>query len=542
MNNSTIKTLQNYYLLLLIIGCIFLSINILTPMHSDDWFYAHITNSSQRIKNICDLFHSQYIHYFEVNGRFIPHLILQFFIGITNKYIFSIANTVIFCLFLHLINIITTNNQRKFFYYTTIINITLICAFFPTFKYVFIWETGACNYLWSATLLLSFHYFLMKEHKKSTNTLIIPLYIIYGIICGWTHEGLVIGLVAGYSYYFIIYKKQIDRVQLYLIIGLIIGAFFLILSPAAINRLELSNDQTSSLLYHLKSYIIAFINFHNLRIFFIFIFSYLIMKKTHFLDNKGMVDCNHIIFFIALIISFLFVWFTKHDGNRSRFGIELYSLICLLIIIPKHTINKHYLHYIIYIILFTLYIILIHFSIINYKEYQYLTDQIQKSKSTETIISYTYENNYPPIIQRFVIRGILPDNLKYYNGFNPNSFECKLLALYFKKEKVYILPKRFIDLLDKQNESIEKFNISTDFPFYFKNQTNTSSNYKFKYILYSPQYVPVYHRPFAHRMQRYSCKELEVDNYTTLQYKNKSYILIGRNSLIDNRVSKIVFE
>lgn len=543
---TLLKTNKDKYTILLYsIGIIFFILNIYTPMHSDDWFYAHITNSSQKIENLSDLFKSQYIHYFEMNGRFIPHLILQFFIGFTNKFIFSLANTFIFCLFLHLVNIITTNNEKNLFLYTTIINLFLIATFLPAFKHVFIWQTGACNYLWSATFILSFHYFLIiKKISHSIPNRVIPFYILYGIICGWTHEGLVLGLVLGYIYYFTIYKKQITKSQSYLLIGFTIGACLLILSPAGFNRaFPSTNNQSFSFLYHLKSYILAFINFHNLRIFFVLSISYLFIRRyyTKYLKDEQCKN-NLNIFIIALVTTFLFVWFTKHDGNRSRFGIELYSLIIFLIIIPKYTICKTYLHYCIYFIIIALSVVFIYFSRINYKEYQYLINQIKNNNSAEIIANYTYEKDYPKFIQRFIIRGILPDNLQYYNAFNPNSFENKQLSLFFNKEKIYILPNSFFILLEKQNGLVNNFNIDTNFPFYFKNIKDTNDELKYKYLLHPPKHIPIYHRPFAHLMQRYSSQELEVNNQTTLYFNNQLYILIGRNEIIDSRTNNIVLK
>ena len=58
---------------LVIMGGIFYLMNVWTPFHADDWHYCFIYGTTQPIRTIGDILTSQYTHYFEQNGRFIPH-------------------------------------------------------------------------------------------------------------------------------------------------------------------------------------------------------------------------------------------------------------------------------------------------------------------------------------------------------------------------------------------------------------------------------------------------------------------------------------
>ena len=83
-----------YWGYLAIIGVIFYLMNCFTPLFSDDWHYCFIFGTTNPIESLKDLFISQYTHYFQQNGRFIPHVIVQFFDGIAGKEWFNIFNAI----------------------------------------------------------------------------------------------------------------------------------------------------------------------------------------------------------------------------------------------------------------------------------------------------------------------------------------------------------------------------------------------------------------------------------------------------------------
>ena len=68
---------KKYILLITISGIIFYILNHFTPLYSDDWHYNFIYGTFENINSLSDIIKSQYIHYFNVNGRFISHTIIQ---------------------------------------------------------------------------------------------------------------------------------------------------------------------------------------------------------------------------------------------------------------------------------------------------------------------------------------------------------------------------------------------------------------------------------------------------------------------------------
>lgn len=73
-------------------------------------------------------------------------------------------------------------------------------AFTPAFSSVFLWLTGACNYLWTVVLLLGFllpfvhkFYFFEKNiphHKRFTFSM-----FVFGMIAGWTTENSICWII-----------------------------------------------------------------------------------------------------------------------------------------------------------------------------------------------------------------------------------------------------------------------------------------------------------------------------------------------------------
>ena len=109
---KSIKANKWYYIYLLIVACIFYAMNCYTPLYSDDWHYNFIYGTNKDINSFYDILYSQYIHYFQVNGRFIPHVFVQLFDGILGKQMFNVINTFVFVAYLCLLSYtIQPNNE-----------------------------------------------------------------------------------------------------------------------------------------------------------------------------------------------------------------------------------------------------------------------------------------------------------------------------------------------------------------------------------------------------------------------------------------------
>lgn len=498
-------------------------------MYSDDWVYRYHSGNNTLIKSISDVISSQHYHYLHINGRVIPHLILQIFDPLIGKSYFNIFNAILFSVFIFLLNQ-TCIKEGKYAYkyiYMSFIAIIIICLLFPGFKMCFLWMTGSNNYLLTSVLLLLFHYILQNNCNHKT---FYPLLFIYGVICGLTHEGLVLGLFVGYIIYFYRNKREITINKIILLSGLFLGIVLLLFSPGSLHRAEATNNIMGlSIVSVIKSYIIAFIAFKNLRITFLLILLLVILYCKNKLKFNKLLREN-IIFIVALIITFLFVWFTKFDSLRSRFGIEFYALIILLRSIEYLNLYKKLG---VISCLISIYILptALFYSICNYHITQ---DYIKQIKDKDIIIFSETKQETSFVYQRFILKFALPDNIQYYWNFSKKSLENTLISRAYKKENIIFLPSEFIKKININSTSFKDFDYKTNFPFYVKEIGNNQEIQEIR-LNYNSNYKSLYEKLKYAKMPKSSI----TDQYETITLNNKTYLLIKRDEYSDKFLERI---
>ena len=314
--------------LLLAVAVVMWFLNHFTPLFLDDWHYAFIFGTLEPIRSIGDILVSQWHHYFEfTNGRFVAHFFVQLFDGILGKGVFNVFNAAFFAVFLYALAVATSRDKSQYY---NIMSVAFILVFLVMtgFKYVFLWMSGACNYLWMAILLLFFIHLMEKEEMAKKYH--VPL-LLFGFVCGWTNEAMIVGLGAAYFFYYVFHRKQLAKHRQWMLAGFYLGALFIVFSPAAIHRAINTSAQHISLLDRV-------INLHNLGIFFIlvaFVLIKVIFKKMKFSEWIK----REQILILAILISICFIIFTGFYFSHSRFGIELFSLLLLLRTINWNTVN-----------------------------------------------------------------------------------------------------------------------------------------------------------------------------------------------------------
>ena len=151
--------------------CLFSSLYIMNSLipraFGDDYLYAFVwqghsmftplTEDAVRISSLKDIFVSQWSHYFTWSGRAVSHTIIQLFLWL-GKPVFNIFNAAVSVLLI--MEIYWCAHKGKI---STQFNSGMVCciafmlwAFTPGFSGVFLWISGACNYLWTAVFLLAF--------------------------------------------------------------------------------------------------------------------------------------------------------------------------------------------------------------------------------------------------------------------------------------------------------------------------------------------------------------------------------------------------
>ena len=494
---------------------------VFTPLFSDDWNYYLIFGTSQRITSLADVFVSQYHHYFLNNGRFIPHFFVQSFDGLWGKSLFNITNTCVFLLFIILL--LRVHNETRWSYLPIVLACILLLI--PGFNNAFLWMSGACNYLWVAVLLLVFCRLMERDAFK---THYYPLLFLFGVMCGWTNEALIVGFVAGILCYYIVHRKELTSHRAILLCGLIIGALFLTLAPGSIHRFLKGSTNAFSVsgaVHQLIASLLAMTNLRVLPLLLLVLILLAIIKRIpsgYFSDN--------LTWFVAAGVSFLFVLSTGHQAAHSRFGIELFSLILILRLLDHYSIPRG-LSAICSLIVCVVLIQTIYYSRLNYKEYQRCIAQIQ---NTETGIIETNEVNCPRFFDRMIVRFKPSENSDYY------YLNSAWIDRYFEKGQLVFLPHRFLEQTRRDSGSFEEFDPRTELPFYARlEDSGMYSKAVFHLAPVKKTDIPLLVRPIAGKMERYSAEQVETDRIDYIDLPEGRFLLVMKNHLIDNRVERI---
>ena len=312
-----------YIVFLIVIGGFVFLFNKWTPLFCDDWIYNFIYGTQTQIQSLSDVVYSQYIHYFKVNGRLFPHFFIQLFDGLLGKGIFNIVNTLFFVAFLVLLSY-TLKDAFKSFFVSSVLALIFIFLLLPGFNNCFLWLSGSCNYLWVAVSL-----FNILLNRSSFHPYLYPLLFIFGVICGWSNEALALGLGAGYFIYYVLHRDKLCVSRIILLLGFYFGLLFLVISPGSIHRAIGLGVERISVTETVHNMLSALFSMTNIRIFPCLLIALLVFA---FIDRKEAVVFirSNIVLVTSIIVTFIFILWTQHDSDQSRFGFELFSLILLL--------------------------------------------------------------------------------------------------------------------------------------------------------------------------------------------------------------------
>lgn len=135
------------FLLLLLCNC-------LTPYMVDDFGYMYSYYDHQRIESLWDIVMSMRVHRYHMNGRIIAHTLAQFSL-MTPAWMFDIANAAVFVAQIALLHRISMGSEtrRNGMLVALFCGVWLLC---PAFGQVYLWQDGACNYLWAVAASLLF--------------------------------------------------------------------------------------------------------------------------------------------------------------------------------------------------------------------------------------------------------------------------------------------------------------------------------------------------------------------------------------------------
>ena len=193
---------------------------VAVPM-SDDYRYA-INNG------LLDLFRREYIQYMTWTGRSVAHILARLFLALPRG-IFAVVNSICYVYVCRvLVYFGTKDNQRSALLF--LLSAFLVFVFGPVFGQSVIWETGACNYLWTAALVFSFLSLYRQGKEKRP---VIPMFL-FGIIAGWTNEntgGAMILMAVILMVLRAVYKENVPGWMYSGPAGAVLGFALMILAP-----------------------------------------------------------------------------------------------------------------------------------------------------------------------------------------------------------------------------------------------------------------------------------------------------------------------
>ena len=224
---------------LAVAAVIFLVMNVLTTLKGDEYVYALMPGDLRHSCNtLADYVRTMPTFYQTTNGR-LADAVERLMASVVGKPIFNILNTVVFVLFVEGIFTLAVGRRRSVAALALVLVAVLVA--FPYPGETLLWMAGACNYLWSTTLLLWLLCWL--RHAPTRATWVTHLAVLLAaFVAGGFNESATVGCLLGLGIYFVLNRSQFRGIRPTAVLGLLLGLAMVLLSPALLHRLEGGNS------------------------------------------------------------------------------------------------------------------------------------------------------------------------------------------------------------------------------------------------------------------------------------------------------------
>lgn len=265
--SDMVQAAKKHHFVLFVFFAVFVLIlfcNLYTPkVFFDDYTYSYfftmkgsispqLMNPSLRIKSLMDIVSSMYCHYMVWGGRIIADSIAQLFLMEDHLVLFDICNSLIFCLLIYLICV---NACRSYRVPAWIVLLSFCLYWFlsPVMAETTLWLIGACNYLWTTTLILLAVTLYRMDSIRNANLFQKILFILLCLAAGWSNENTSLALPV-YIVIVLIQQRQkhlSPTVWHYLgLVFAVIGYILLLVSPGNYLRYSILNHGQSTTFIH----------------------------------------------------------------------------------------------------------------------------------------------------------------------------------------------------------------------------------------------------------------------------------------------------
>lgn len=230
----------------IVLGAAALLLNFMTPYAADDFSYMYSFKDGSRITSFFQIFSSIYAHYMTINGRTVPHFLVQLFL-MGPKWIFNIFNSLVYIALVLLVYRLT-DNARGFRMLLCFIIPVFFWLFIPSYGQIFLWLDGSINYVWSylaAMIYLIPYLNLYTEGKKIETRPRRIFFLIYSFLWGAYSESISFAVIFVSFIMCVVVMKKRKSIRenifyIYPVIAGAIGYLTILASPGgAVNHISI---------------------------------------------------------------------------------------------------------------------------------------------------------------------------------------------------------------------------------------------------------------------------------------------------------------
>ena len=324
-----------YFLILGASFILILTLNVLTPLLSDDYSYLMTVMEAD---SFLDLFAQEYQHYMTWSGRSVLHLLLRIFLFLPG-WIFKIANSLAFIALGVIMTRFVSGEDKRYDWVSLLMVQLTLWLFAVDPSQTLLWEDGACNYLWGGLIILSFMYLAKRLYRGSivmwtgaVGILQTAGFLLLGLLAGWCNENTSGGCLL-YVLYLLIQEYRTDRhMKLPLILGAagnLAGLMLMVLSPGEQARAAYGSDENYTGFLGLLSRFQKITL--NIREYFgILLMVLLICWVIMYLQRNGKGAEQSVLFSFLFAATCYALILTRPTQARALFGAGLFLDIALI--------------------------------------------------------------------------------------------------------------------------------------------------------------------------------------------------------------------
>lgn len=393
MKKITACITKTNIILLIFIAILVAAISWVTPWLGDDVRYGFSCTPGKLdiwINSIPQIIESQNSHWFLVNGRYVAHFIVQLFVGILGRPIFSIINGIVYIIFFLILSKTANVNLKNTKTFIALAAISLL-----SFETKF---TPSCQigFIWTFTISLFFLNIFLRNNSRPRKWQILLL-AVFSIIAGNGQEALNVGICCALVIYWAFNMRKMNEAQYIMMICFGIGTLLNCLSPGILRR---SADTHISIIQSLITFIC------EVRAFY---FLLIIVIWQHFKLNRNLISIykSDVFYWNIWLTLILFSFVVGVQSNRQLFGEEVIAIIISFRLLNSHKINKIWIYTLCFLFISS-YTLMIISDIQCYRQYESIKQQYTTSKH-----GIVYVDMRRPIENLAIISTPFADRLTY---------------------------------------------------------------------------------------------------------------------------------